>query len=546
MGAFSSKNQMPVDGKTVLITGASEGMGRSAARQLAEKGANVIIVARNVGRLEEALAEVQAAARNPQTQRFHYISADVSKPDYAAPLLAEAIAWNNGNPIDIVWCVAGKSVPGFWLEAPLSSTREQMDLNFWGSAELAHAVLREWCAPDAPVVPEPRHFIFTASVLALFPVIGYGPYNPSKGALKALADTLVQEVEIYPQKVKVHIVYPGTIGSPGLARENKTKPEITQILEADDPVQTPDAVAASAIQGLEKGQYSITVALLGHVFRWSALGGGPRNNWFIDTVMSWIVSIVWMFALPDLYGKIRKYAKKNGHPATYKKTNSRSPSTYSQTMETFHHFTDLPIELRRMIWAEFLAYERKRRRLVLIDWSRCVRPKLELCSPLLSANAESRAFARDRYYTVALVLREASSGRSKGTVYVDPEHDIFLLMEEFHWNVYRERRTPSSAANSLLAEKYITRRIPRRACARVRKSMDTSPYWIEKTYDPVEYFNPDPFAEDREQDSVHEAREAAFKGLESCIHLLTDPDDEEMPSVFDDSWRISLEDLIAK
>ncbi|RYO76474.1 hypothetical protein DL766_007856 [Monosporascus sp. MC13-8B] len=322
MGAFSSKNQMPVDGKTVLITGASEGMGRSAARQLAEKGANVIIVARNVGKLEEALAEVKAAARNPQTQRFHYISADVSKPDYAAPLLAEAIAWNGGNPIDIVWCIAGKSVPDFWLEAPLSSTREHMDLNFWGSAELAHAVLREWCAPDAPVVPEPKHFIFTASILALFPVIGYGTYNPSKGALKALADTLVQEVEIYPQKVKVHIVYPGSIDSPGFARENKSKPEITRILEADDPVQTPDAVAASAIQGLEKGQYSITVGLLGNAIRCGVLGGGPRNNWFIDTVMSWIVSIVWMFVLPDFYGKIRKYAKKNGHPATYKKTNS--------------------------------------------------------------------------------------------------------------------------------------------------------------------------------------------------------------------------------
>lgn len=45
--------------KTILITGASEGMGRSAARQLAQKGANIIIVSRNVGRLEEALAEIK-------------------------------------------------------------------------------------------------------------------------------------------------------------------------------------------------------------------------------------------------------------------------------------------------------------------------------------------------------------------------------------------------------------------------------------------------------------------------------------------------------
>jgi NADP-dependent 3-hydroxy acid dehydrogenase YdfG len=45
--------------KTVLLTGASEGMGRSAAVQLSAKGANLILVARNVGRLEETLAEVK-------------------------------------------------------------------------------------------------------------------------------------------------------------------------------------------------------------------------------------------------------------------------------------------------------------------------------------------------------------------------------------------------------------------------------------------------------------------------------------------------------
>ncbi|ORY69691.1 short-chain dehydrogenase [Pseudomassariella vexata] len=319
MGAFSSKNHMPVDGKTVLITGASEGMGRSAARQLAAKGANVVIVSRNVSRLEESLAEIKAAARNPQTQRFHYISADVSKPDYARSLIAEAIAWNNNQALDIVWCVAGKSTPDFWVEAPLSLTRDQMDINFWGSAEMAHAIIREWCAPPAPVLPEPKHLIFTSSVLAFYPIVGYGPYSPAKAALRALADTLVQELEMYPQKVKIHVVYPGSIQSPGFDRENKTKPKITQILEEGDPVQSPDAVAASAINGLEKGQYFITVAFLGHVLRWSALGGSPRNNWFVDTIMCWILQFAWMFALPDMFGKIRKFAKENGHPVNYRK-----------------------------------------------------------------------------------------------------------------------------------------------------------------------------------------------------------------------------------
>jgi 3-dehydrosphinganine reductase len=215
--------------------------------------------------------------------------------------------------------VAGKSTPDFWVEAPLSLTRKQMDINFWGSAEMAHAVLRLWCAPDAPVVPEPKHLIFTSSVAAFLPILGYGPYTPAKGALRALADTLVQELEMYPQKVKIHVVYPGGISSPGFERENITKPEITMMIEEGDPVQTPDAVAAAAIRGLEKGQYFITVAFLGHVLRWSALGGSPRNNWLIDTFMACIIPVAMMFALPDIYGKIRKYAKKHGHPVNYRK-----------------------------------------------------------------------------------------------------------------------------------------------------------------------------------------------------------------------------------
>lgn len=309
---------MPVDGKTVLITGASDGMGRSAARQLAQRGANLVLVARSVSKLEAAVAECRAAARDPQAQRFTYIVADVSEADYAAPVLAEAVAWNGGRALDVVWCVAGMSTPDFWIEVPLAHTRSQMDVNFWGAAEMAHAVLRQWCAPDAPVLPQPKHLVFTSSVLAFFPVLGYGPYTPAKAAMRGLADTLVQELEAYPQNVKVHVVYPGGISSPGFVHENKTKPAVTKMVEEGDPVQTPDVVAARAIAGLENGQYFITVAFLGHVFRWAALAGSPANNLFVDTIMAMLIPIVWLFALPDVYGKIRKFTKEHGHPATYR------------------------------------------------------------------------------------------------------------------------------------------------------------------------------------------------------------------------------------
>ncbi|KAI5465512.1 hypothetical protein BGZ63DRAFT_347464 [Mariannaea sp. PMI_226] len=321
MGFFGG-NKLPVDGKTILITGASEGMGLSVATQLAAKGANIVIVARNVTKLENAMKLIKAAAKNPESQRFHYISADVSKQDYARPLIAEAVAWNNDRALDIVWCIAGASTPALFTDMEMTSMRQQMDLNFFGTAEMSHAILKEWLAPTAPVEKEPKHLIMTSSVVAFYTIPGYAPYAPAKWAIRGLADTLSQEVMLYPQNVKVHLVYPGTILSPGFVTETISKPEITKILEESDPKQTPEVVASQAIKGLERGEYYVTVAWLGTLMKWGTLGGAFRNNWVIDILGAWIVQIVWIFVQPDLHGKIRAYGKKHGHPSTYKKNSS--------------------------------------------------------------------------------------------------------------------------------------------------------------------------------------------------------------------------------
>lgn len=61
-----------------MITGASRGTGLKAARQLAAKGANVMIVARDVERLRDGVSSLKTAALSPETQRFHFIAADLT------------------------------------------------------------------------------------------------------------------------------------------------------------------------------------------------------------------------------------------------------------------------------------------------------------------------------------------------------------------------------------------------------------------------------------------------------------------------------------
>jgi 3-dehydrosphinganine reductase len=321
--------------QTVLLTGASEGMGRSVAKQLAAKGANVVIVSRNVGKLEEALAEVkvdhllpptryanilsQASAVNPSTQRFQYISADLSEPDSAATVIAEAITWNNGVAPDIVWCMAGSSYPKLFIETSPSKMRQQMDVNYWSCADIAHAILTEWLSPTSSLKGKEKHLVFTSSVAAFYPVAGYAPYAPGKAAIKSLSDSLAQELLLYGEDVKVHTVFPGGIRSPGFENENKTKPGVTHILEESDVVRTTEDVAARSISGLERGQYLVTMDILGAAMRGCAWGGSARNNWIVDTAMTWATSIAWGFIGYDMDGKVRAYRKKHGHPSTYEK-----------------------------------------------------------------------------------------------------------------------------------------------------------------------------------------------------------------------------------
>lgn len=310
-------NKFDVRGKTVVLTGASEGMGLSVAKQLAAKGANIFIVARNIEKLKEALEQVETVALN-SSQRFQYFSADVAKPHGASLVVKNATAWNNGQLPDIIWCIAGSAYPGLFIETPIPIMRHQMDTNFWSCVEMAQAILPAWLSPEESLASKnTRHLIFTSSVVAFFPVAGYTPYAPSKAAIKSLSDTLAQEVLLYGEKIKIHTVFPGTIQSPGLERENTTKPQITHILEESDPIQTPDIVASKAISGLEKGEYLVTVGWLGDAMRGCAWGGSKRNNWVVDTVITWITSLAWPFIGGNLDNKVRSHREKHGHPSTY-------------------------------------------------------------------------------------------------------------------------------------------------------------------------------------------------------------------------------------
>ncbi|KAI1412526.1 NAD(P)-binding protein [Hypoxylon sp. FL1857] len=315
-------NEFPVQGRTAVITGGSRGMGLAVGRLLAEKGANV------------------KGAANPQTQRFHQISADLTLSSESVRVIDEVVAWNSGDAPDIVWCCAGSSHPTLFVDTPVSEFNAQMDNNYFTSLYMAHAALTCWLKTSRKAIPASsssvhtdtsttqqstsvpsRHLIFTASFLALYGFAGYSPYSPSKAALRSLSDSLSQEMNLYAAaypnepSIRVHTVFPATIFTESYEAENRIKPDLTKLLEEGDGGQTPDVVAKNSIKALESGQELITTDLLTGLVKRSVLGGSVRGGILRalgDWILACVMGIVMAFVRDDMDRKTRAWGHKFG------------------------------------------------------------------------------------------------------------------------------------------------------------------------------------------------------------------------------------------
>lgn len=324
MGFFSSPNQFEVRERTVLVTGGSQGLGLEVGKQLAAKGANIVIVARDKFKLEKAIKEISSYSVS-ESQKFLHLSYDLTSPTSAPRIVSEVTTWN-GQPPDILICCAAFCTPGFFASTSIETHRSQMDTVYWTSAQMAHAVLRVWIEPSNSQNRPTRHIVFTSSVVAFFALAGYAPYNPGKWALRALADTLNQEVAVYngtrrskqpgapPADIKVHTIFPMGILSPGYENEQKIKPQLTLQLEKDDHPQTPREVARVSIARLEAGDYMITTHFTGHVLRGASLGCSMRNG-VLDLFWNMLGTLAMLFVLPSYLSQCYNWGRSKGMAA---------------------------------------------------------------------------------------------------------------------------------------------------------------------------------------------------------------------------------------
>lgn len=188
-------------GKTVLITGASMGIGEVFARALARRGAALVLVARSEAKLV-ALAEELGNAQ--------VIAADLSEPG-AAQRVFDAVT-GRGISVDVLINNAGFGMHGGFETIPLATQRGQIDVNVGALVELTHLFL--------PMIERRQGGVINVASMAGYQPI---PYMAVYGATKAFVISFSEALwaEYRGRGVRVLALSPGATDTPFFARSGE-------------------------------------------------------------------------------------------------------------------------------------------------------------------------------------------------------------------------------------------------------------------------------------------------------------------------------------
>jgi 3-dehydrosphinganine reductase len=234
------------DGKLVLITGGSSGIGLSLAKCFVSKGANVWVLARRQDQLEIALDSL-SRDKIKLDQKLGCISADVANEGEVAAAL-EKFSQDIGIP-DYLVNSAGVVFPGRFEEIGIDKFRWMMDINYFGAVHTTKAFIK------GMIQRHSGHIINIGSGSSFVGIYGYSAYTASKFALRGFTDVLRSEMK--PFGIKFSIVFPPDTDTPQLAFELKYKPAITKEITGIVKPLSPDWVAEKVIKGIERNQYVI-------------------------------------------------------------------------------------------------------------------------------------------------------------------------------------------------------------------------------------------------------------------------------------------------
>lgn len=242
-----------MENKVAIVTGASSGIGKAIALELAKRGAIAILASRNHNKLNELSREIHSSGGISIV-----VPTDVSDQMQCKILVEETV--RQFGKIDILVNNAGISMRANFGDVDIDVLKQVMNTNYWGTV---------YCTKHAlpHILKQKGSIIGISSICGITPLPGRTGYVASKHAMKGFMETI--RVENAIENLHVMLVHPGFTASNirNVALNSLGIPQM-ETPKNEDKLMPAERVAIAVAEGIIQRKKSLTLTTEGRMITW--------------------------------------------------------------------------------------------------------------------------------------------------------------------------------------------------------------------------------------------------------------------------------------